>query len=38
MSSKELGEMTKAIQKNPYIQEVKLGEGGMSQKAKDLMK
>ena len=34
----ELGELTKAIQKNPYIQDVKMNERHMSRKAKDLMK
>lgn len=34
----ELGELTKAIQKNPFIQEVKMNERHMSRKAKDLMK
>ena len=34
----ELGELTKAIQDNPYIQEFKLDQKHMSRKAKQLMK
>ena len=34
----ELGELTKAIQHNPFIQEVKLNEKHMTRKAKQLMK
>ena len=34
----ELGELTKAIQHNPFIQEVKMNEKHMTRKAKQLMK
>ena len=36
-SKKDLDELAKVVQSNPYIQEMKMNEGGMSKKAKDLM-
>ena len=38
LKQKELGELTKAVQQNPYIQGVKLNDRSMSKKAKALMK
>ena len=38
IQQKELGELTKAIQDNPYIQEFKHNQKHMSSKAKTLMK
>ena len=37
LKQKELGELTKAVQQNPYIQEIKLN-GSISKRAKALMK
>ena len=37
LKQKELGELTKAVQQNPFIQEIKLN-GSMSKRAKALMK
>ena len=37
IKQKELGELTKVVQENPYIQGVKLNDRSMSKKAKALM-
>ena len=38
IEQKELSDLTKAIQHNPYIQDFKLNEKSMNQKTKELMK
>lgn len=37
IKQKELGELTKVVQENPFIQGVKLNDKSMSKKAKALM-
>ena len=37
IKQKELGELTKVVQENPYIQGVKLNDRSISKKAKALM-